>query len=202
MLISSGQKKILEVFLKDPFKEIHLREISRFSKSSLTNVDSSMRSFVKNEMFKRREVAHATFFKPDLENEEVLKLFEFLEMDRRKTFYAKNKTIARLIKKYTDNVIERSNKRIQMVILFGSVARGEWTKESDIDILTVVSDKESDITDILNRSKIDVSPLLEISPICTTIQKFKEGVNAKNGFYDDLWSDRVVLYNDRKTSRL
>ena len=51
MLIPAGRKKMLEIFLKDPFKEIHLREIARQSKSSLANVDNSMRLFVKNDMF-------------------------------------------------------------------------------------------------------------------------------------------------------
>jgi len=142
MLIPAGRKKILEVFLKDPFKEIHLRELSRLSKSSLANVDNSMRLFVKNDMFKRNEMSHSTFFKPNLENDDTIKLFELLELERRKTFYAKNKNIARLIKKYADSIIELSNKRIQLVVLFGSVARGEWTKGSDIDILAVVPDKE------------------------------------------------------------
>lgn len=167
MLIPAGRKKILEVFLKDPFKEIHLREISRLSKSSLTNVDSTMRLFMKHDLFIRNEVANATFFKPNLENDETAKLFEFLEVERRKVFYSKNTTIARLLKKYTDIIIERSGKRVQMLVLFGSVARGEWTKNSDVDILAVASDKEGDITDILNRSKVDVSPLLEITILMT-----------------------------------
>lgn len=196
MLIPAGRKKMLEVFLRDPFKEIHLRELSRLSKSSLTNVDSSMRLFVKNDMFIRNERAQSTFFKPNLENDETIKLFEFLEIERRKMFYSNNKTIARLLKKYADAIIERSNKRIQIVVLFGSVARGEWTKNSDIDVLAVVSDKENDITDILNKSKVDVSPLLEISPICTTTKKFLEGFKAKTEFYENLWNDRVILYNE------
>lgn len=196
MVIPAGRKKILDVFLRDPFKEIHLREISRLAKTSLNNVNSSMRLFLKNGMFIRNEVAHSTFFKPDLTNDETVKLFEFMEVERRKIFYSKNKNIARLLKKYTDNVVELSNKRIQMVVLFGSVARGEWTKDSDIDILTVVSDKENEITEILNKSKADVSQLLEISPICTTTKKFQEGLKAKTEFYDNLWNDRVVLYNE------
>jgi predicted nucleotidyltransferase len=196
MFIPAGRKKILEVFLKDPFKEIHLRELSRLSKSSLANVDSSMRLFVKNDMFKRNEMSHSTFFKPNLENEETVKVFELLELDRRKAFYAKNKNIARLLKKYTDSIIELSNKRIQLVMLFGSVARGEWTKGSDIDILAVVSDKENDIIDILNKAKTEVSPLLEIRPITTTTKKFIDGYKAKTEFYDNLWKDRVVLYNE------
>ena len=196
MLIPAGRKKILEVFLKDPFKEIHLRELSRVSKSSLANVDNSMRLFVKNDMFKRNEMSHSTFFKPNLENDDTIKIFELLELERRKTFYSKNKNIARLIKKYTDSIIELSNKRIQLVVLFGSVARGEWKKGSDIDILAVVPDKENDIVDILNRAKTDVSPLLEIRPISTTTKKFIDGFKAKTEFYDNLWRDRIVLYNE------
>lgn len=196
MLIPVGRKKILEVFLKNPFKEIHLREIARLSKSSLTNVDNSMRLFVKNNMFKRHEMAHSTFFKPNLENDETIKVFELLELERRKVFYLKRKNIARLLKKYTDTIIDLSNKRIQLVILFGSVARGEWKRGSDIDILAVVLDKANDIIDILNKAKTDVSPLLEIRPISTTTKKFTEGFKAKTEFYDSLWHDRVVLYNE------
>lgn len=196
MLIPAGRKKILQVFLKDPFKEIHLREISRLSKSSLANVDNSMRLFVKNDMFIRRELPHSTFFKPNLENEDTVKVFELLELERRKVFYSKNKGIARLLKKYTDTIIDLSNKRIQLVILFGSVARGEWKKGSDIDILAVIPDKENDIVDILNKAKTDVSPLLEIRPISTTIRKFTEGFKAKTEFYDNLWIDHIVLYNE------
>jgi predicted nucleotidyltransferase len=196
MLIPAGRKKMLEVFLKDPFKEIHLREIARLSKSSLANVDDSMRLFVKNDMFIRHELSHSTFFKPNLENDDIVKVFELLEIERRKVFYAKNKNIARLLKKYTDTIIELSNKKIQLVILFGSVARGEWTKGSDIDILAVVPDKEDDTIDILNKAKTDVSSLLEIRPISTTTKKFIEGFKAKAEFYDNLWKDRIVLYNE------
>jgi len=196
MFIPIRRKKILEVFLKDPFKEIHLREIARLSKVSLNNVDNSLRLFVKDNIFKRRDVSNMVFFKPNLENEALLKIFEFLELEKKKKFYDKNRKIARLLQKYTQDIIDLSNKRIQLVILFGSVARGEWTKGSDIDILVVVSEKDKDVITILNKAKIDVSPLLEISPISTTTEKFIEGFRKKTEFYDELWKDRVVLYNE------
>ncbi|MCG2711479.1 MAG: nucleotidyltransferase domain-containing protein [Candidatus Omnitrophica bacterium] len=196
MLIPVGRKKILEVFMKNPFKEIHLREIARLSKVSLTNADSSLKLFVKNDVFERRNISNMTFFKPNLMSEDILKIFEFLELEKRKGFYNKNKKIARLLQKYTRDIIDLSNKKIQMVILFGSVARGEWTQSSDIDILVVVSEKDKDITAALNKAKIDVSPLLEIRPISTTVDKFTEGFSKKTEFYDELWRDRVVLYNE------
>ncbi|PIV52751.1 MAG: hypothetical protein COY53_03805 [Elusimicrobia bacterium CG_4_10_14_0_8_um_filter_37_32] len=196
MLIPIRRKKILEVFLKDPFKEIHLREIARLSNVSLNNVDNSMRLFVKNNMFERRDVSKMSFFKPNLENESFLKIFELLELEKKKEFYDKNKKIARLLQKYTQDIINLSNKKIQSVILFGSVARGEWVKGSDIDILVVVPEKDNCVISALNKAKIDVSPLLAINPISTTAEKFIEGFRKKLEFYNELWKDRIVLYNE------
>ena len=196
MLIPIQRKKILEVFMNDPAKEIHLREISRLSKVSLNNVNDTMRLFVKDSLFNRREVSNMSLFKPNLDSEDLLKLFEYMEIERKKAFYNKNKSIARLLEKYTSNVIDLSKRQIQLVVLFGSVARGEWVKGSDIDILAVSSNKDSDAINILNKAKIDVSPLLEIRPISTTIEKFTEGFKKKTEFYQELWNDRIVLYNE------
>src|SRR3989339_414491 len=43
-----------------------------------------MRLFVKNDMFSKREAANSIFFRPNLENEEMVKVFEFLELERRR----------------------------------------------------------------------------------------------------------------------
>ena len=196
MLIPIQRKKILDVFFKDPFKEAHLREVVRLSGVSLTNVDNSMRLFVKEDMFKRREASNMVFFKPNLENEALLKIFEYLELEKKRDFYGKNKKIARLLQKYSEAIVYLSNKKIQIVILFGSVARGDWTKDSDVDMLAVVSGKENEVTPILNKAKVDAGPLLEIRPISTTTEKFVDGFKKRTEFYDELWKDRVVLYNE------
>lgn len=196
MLIPVQRKKILEVFFKDPFKEAHLREVVRLSGVSLSNVDNSMRLFVKEDMFKRREASNMVFFKPNLENESLLKIFEYLELEKKRDFYGKNKKIARLLQKYSEAIVCLSNKKIQIVILFGSVARGDWTKDSDVDMLAVVSGKEDEVTPILNKAKVDAGPLLEIRPISTTTEKFVDGFKKRTEFYDELWKDRVILYNE------
>jgi len=196
MLIPEGRKKILEVFMANPSKEIHLREVARLSKSSLTNVDNSLRLFVKEGMFEKREVSNMTFFLPNLENGTLLKMFEVIELQRREDFYRKNKKIARLLKKYTQTIIDLSNGRIQSVILFGSVARGEWTKDSDIDILAIVAEKENDIIPILREAKKNTETLLEINSITTTRNNFAHGITRRTEFYEELWQDRVILYNE------
>ena len=57
MFIPAKRKKILEVFLKNPFRDLHLREIARLSKGSRNNVDNSMRLFLKEDIFKRRKIS-------------------------------------------------------------------------------------------------------------------------------------------------
>ena len=196
MVMTAARKKMLKIFLKEPFKELHLREIARISKVSVTNVNASLRLLVKNNMFTRRQVSNMVFFKPNLDNETLLKTFEFIELDEKETFYKKNKKIARLIQQYTDKIVELSDKKIQLVILFGSVARGEWTKKSDIDILAVASEDNRDLVSFLSKAKEDVSALLEINPISTTTKKFIEGFKKRTEFYDELSRDRIILYNE------
>ena len=69
-------------------------------------------------------------------------------------------------------------------------------RASQLGLKTVIIEKENGIVNILNKAKINVSPLLEIRPITTTIKKFTEGFKANTEFYDNLWQDRVVLYNE------
>lgn len=196
MFLSKGREKILKLFFEDPYGEIHQRKISRMAKVPLDNVNKYLRSFVERRTLVRRVVSNMTFFKANFENPELLKIFEFFEIERRRQFYNKNRKIARLLREYTDNLIVLSKGKIQMVVLFGSVARGEWTRKSDVDILTLSLKKGKDISQILDKAKIDVSPLLEIVAINTTREKFIEGFRKKLGFYGNLWQDRVILYNE------
>lgn len=195
MIIPEQRKKILEIFLKNPFDEVHIRKISEISKVSLSNVSKTMELYVEHDLFKRQDVSDMAFLKPNLKNETMLKLFEFLEMERKNNFYAGNKKISRMLKKYTNRLIQ-SEREIQIIILFGSVARGEWTKNSDVDLLSVISKKSKSIISVLDKVKVDVSPLLKISPVSVSINKFKEGLKNRSEFYEYLWRDRIVLYNE------
>lgn len=196
MLLSKGKEKILKLYFGNPYGEIHQREISRLAKVPLDNVNKYLRSFVEEDILLRRMISNMTLFKVNLENPELLKMFEFFEIERRKHFYNKNRKITRLLREYTDNLISLSKGEIQMVVLFGSVARGEWTKESDVDILTLSAEKGKAISQVLDKAKIDVSPLLEIAAVNTAKKKFIEGFRKKLDFYGNLWQDRVILYNE------
>ena len=81
---------------------------------------------------------------------------------------------------------------IKLIMLFGSVARGEDTKESDIDIL-IVSPNADDLRYKINRIAVDI--ILEkdevISPHLMTEEHFNKTRN--NSFLTNVLDEGVVL---------
>lgn len=81
---------------------------------------------------------------------------------------------------------------IKLIMLFGSVARGEDTKESDIDIL-IVSPNADDLRYKINRIAVDI--ILEkdevISPHLMTEEHFNKTRN--NPFLTNVLNEGVLL---------
>jgi predicted nucleotidyltransferase len=187
MFISQTREKILRLFFDNPELFIHQRGIARQANVAPHNVNKYLREFVQDGLLIRNEISNLTLFKINPQNDFLFKVFEMFEMRRKNKFLAQNKKISRLLSEYNENLIRLSSREIQMVVLFGSVARAEWTKGSDIDILTVT-------TKSVEKRKI--IKIQEISPVHITIDKFIESVRNKLDFFEELWRDRVVLYNE------
>jgi len=133
-----------------------------------------------------------------MKTEYLFKVFELFEISRRKEFLSRNKKIARVLNEYTSNLIRLSSREIQMVILFGSVARGKWAKRSDLDILTATSTKDNQrkIIQIHEEAERKISHLAEIAAVNVTVDKFIKGIRSQTEFYDELLRDRIVLHNE------
>jgi predicted nucleotidyltransferase len=196
MFISKQKSKILKIFWENPHNEFHIREINRLSKCTYSYVWSELNRFQKAGLLNRRDAADISFFKANLKNEMLLKVFEMFELERKKSFFEKNKSISRLIEKFTGDILDDSKKQIQLIILYGSVAREKWTKESDIDILLVFAQDGNKFTKIVNRAKEEVSSLLELSAITVDIAKFSDGMGKKTEFYKTVFKDRIILFNE------
>ena len=198
MFISQTREKILRLFFENPELLIHQRGIARQAKVAPHNVNKYLKEFVKDGMLIRSEISNLTLFKINPENDFLFKVFEIFEMKRKNRFLAQNKKISRMLREYKENLKRLSSREIQMVILFGSVARGKWTKKSDIDILTVMTEsmERKKIIRIQERAEQEIDHILEISPVHITVDKFIEGIRNKLEFFEELWRDRIVLYNE------
>jgi predicted nucleotidyltransferase len=198
MFISQTRQKILQLFFDNPELLIHQRGIARQAKVAPHNVNKYLKEFVNDGLLIRSEISNLTLFKINPENDFLFKVFEMFEIRRKNRFFAQNKKISRLCSEYNENLIRLSSRDIQMVILFGSVARGKWTRGSDIDILNVTTERmeKRKIIQIQQGAAQEIDHILEIAPVHITLDKFVEGIRNKLEFYEELWRDRIVLYNE------
>lgn len=80
-----------------------------------------------------------------------------------------------LARRFTEALRERLGEWLLAVALFGSVARGEATPDSDIDLLVVVSDRPSEalMKCLEVRRQIEPYPLRRLSPLVTTPEQLR-----------------------------
>ncbi len=104
---------------------------------------------------------------------------------------------------YLDDVRERL-KAIEpyKIILFGSVATGDYDEESDIDLIVVLdSDKISQNYEekmenkmIVRKAIRDISEEIPIDLLVFTKKEFKIIMNNKNSFFKDIEERGKIIY--------
>lgn len=124
----AGQK-ILELFFEEPFRQFHLRETARKTNVSAPTAKIQLDKFVRGCLIEKSSKANLSLFKANTKS----KRFQLL-----KTAYSLEK-----IEK--SGLAEEIKKRLnpKAVVLFGSAARGEDSKESDMDLLIITKNKQN-----------------------------------------------------------
>lgn len=196
MYLPAGKERLLKVFFQDPWAELHQRELARRAKVPVQNTHKYLGECVGDRMLLRREVSNMTFFRPNWESDHLLKIFEIFEVSQRTDFLARNKSIARLLMKATETLVHESESHVQLVMLFGSVARGTWTAKSDVDLLVLASNPGDPITKAFHKAETEAQSVLELSPVFGTIEGAVIGFRERRAFHQEVWGDRVVLYNE------
>lgn len=194
--LPAGKERVLKVFFRDPWAELHQRELARQAKVPVQNVHQYLTEFVDDGLLVRREVSNMTFFRPNWESDHLLKIFEICEVSQREAFLGRNKPIARLLTKATDSLVHESESHVQLVMLFGSVARDTWTPKSDIDLLVIASMPGPHIDRAFHKARTEAQSVLELSPVFTSIEAAVIGFRERKAFHQEVWGDRVVLYNE------
>ena len=107
--------------------------------------------------------------------------------------------ISNVIDEFVKKVNELLGNRVKKIILYGSYARGDYNKSSDIDImiLTDLTDKEiieyrSKVSDIAYDIEWDNNFDIYLSPLVKNIDRFNYWLEALP-FYMNVQKEGVVL---------
>lgn len=107
--------------------------------------------------------------------------------------------INKIIIDFTKNVNKLLGKRVKKIILYGSYARGDFNKSSDIDIM-ILTDLTDDEISKYRRNIVDMAYDIEydndfeihLSPLIKNIDKFNLWLDALP-FYMNVEKEGVVL---------
>jgi predicted nucleotidyltransferase len=98
---------------------------------------------------------------------------------------------------YCGVVVERL--RPDAVILFGSLARGDFNEGSDVDILVVADFREPFLDRIKVLLDLNDRTRLPLEPVGYTAQEFMEMLERKNSFILEAVEKGKILYVSERT---
>ena len=131
MIEKSTIQKVFSIFIDNPNREFHLRELCRLLSLSMPTIISTTNILAKKKLLVKFKDSILTKCAANMDN----------------VCFIRHKRIYNLENIYFSGIIEflsNSYNRPQCIILFGSFARGEDIEKSDIDI-AIVTHKRLDI---------------------------------------------------------
>ena len=119
--MQSKEENMLELFFENPTREWHFEEVLKEAKITRSKADGWLKKFAKEGLVKRiKEKSRMPYYVSN---------YESSSYKNRKKLFALNRF-------YESGFLNHlsSLQKAKTVILFGSFARSDWYKESDIDI--------------------------------------------------------------------
>ncbi len=104
----------------------------------------------------------------------------------------KSEKLKRIVEELIQELDSRFGNSIQSVILFGSYARGEDKRESDIDVLIVGDISLDEVLQVTY--PIFLKHRIYISPVVMDENHFEMLKIENSGFIENVLKDGVVLY--------
>ena len=108
----------------------------------------------------------------------------------------------KIINEFVERSVKSYRKEIVRIILFGSFARGDQRKDSDIDILVVVDGDRYKMLRELSGIAFDLmlkyKEYISVKTVSST--EFKKLVAMKSSFIENVMSEEVILYGRGKSA--
>lgn len=129
LLGSPARLRVARMLARLPEKEFTGRELARLLKLSHSSVQEVMRIFVERGVAVRRVVGRSNVYRANQESFLYLSLQDLFRKER----------------SFTEEVVDRIRRTMEpkslTCLVFGSASRGKATRDSDLDVLVVATDR-------------------------------------------------------------
>lgn len=189
-LFLKSEFRILKLIYENP--GIRLNELIKRAKVSVATAKkrldhlSSLGIVIEKEVIGGKRIILRNFY-PNLSSEEGKNVFSLIESEKKQRFFKKNKNLVGPFRQLVKNV----NNKIKIILIFGSFATYSQTKDSDLDILFLISKK---INKDMLKKEIERSFVTfdhEISSRIDTLNNFKKNMNK--GIYQTTIKNHIII---------
>ena len=101
------------------------------------------------------------------------------------------------LEKFRERVLKELKDRVYSIVVYGSLARGEYTKDSDIDILVIGKDRKDwkRISEIAYEIDFENGFRTLITTIFLTKDEFEYRLKVGDPFISNVLKEGVALYD-------
>ena len=164
--------------MDNPYEKYYLREASRLLNMSPMTLSRSLQLLLKNNLVVKEKIKNQIYYYANMLNP----AFRHMKVSRSLSWLAQKDVVGLIRKRIAGTVT---------IILYGSYAKGEDTKDSDVDILVIAPAKKDLSQDISSLLKKDVNVSV-FSPA-----DWGRQAKANRAFYLDIITEGIVLYGTR-----
>lgn len=146
-MLQKSKIKIMEIFFEEPSRNFQLREISRLTKIAVTSIRKYLKELQKSGLIKKDKKT----------------LYPSYIANQQNTLFKIYKQQFIILKLYSSGLIDYLEDRLhpECIILFGSARKGEYVKDSDIDIFIQASRKNIGLEKFNKALKHKINPFFE-----------------------------------------
>lgn len=194
---------ILRAMYSNLGKWYYTRELAKLADVSSWVVSRQFSKLVKEGMAQQRLEGREKFYRLNLSNAKTRKMCELFETEKREKFFKEKRRLAWILEDFTKKTSDFLPEA-QSVVLFGSVARGQATPRSDIDVLVIVADyDEQRFKQLMNSidnlaSEVSGRHPAKLVPIIMMKKDFEQGLKDKKRFATDVLKDGIVLFGEER----
>jgi predicted nucleotidyltransferase len=158
---------------------------------------------VKKGLVKQKPEGQQRYYALNIANPKTRALCQLFESERREVFYKSNRRLSWALEEFSKRVFDFLP-QIQSVILFGSAARGQLAKTSDVDLLVLVPNLEQESFNELMKSvdKLAADTRgkygFQLSAVSMTIRDFETGFRERKRIPEDVARDGIVLFGEER----
>jgi len=168
-------------------------EIAKETGAGLRNVHDALRILSYGQILtKDRKPSGKVHYKFVIDSH-VKELIHQLFTEERKRMLLKNFKFYKIISEIESKIVKISGSGLIEIILFGSVAKGRDTFDSDIDLCVLMSKKDDNVDRKIKRVALDSKFPNDIQIHTFTLDDFITGRKNKNPLVENIFRDGIFL---------